>query len=524
MTWREIAQLFERLELELVASLRRNLAAHRAWEEEEGFAWPAWQAEKLANIERFRRQNQAIMAEYTPQIDEETRRLLEEQFAEGARGPDAAGQPTEKNFFGVNPPRLESLIQDMRQVEQDVQSAALRLTDDVYRKTILRAETALAAGATTLPKAIDQAMEDFLAQGINCIEYKNGRRVNMADYAQMALRTAATRSYLQGEAARRAEQGVDTVLVSQYGACSKTCLPWQGRVYIDDVWGDFQGERAGERGRSRNGKWYPLLSAAVRGGLFHPNCRHTLSTWYEGISTRPEPLDGAKVRETAALEAEQRRLERAVRKWKRLAAGLQQPEAAARAKREVRGAQRELREFIRRHDVLRRDPWREKVYGEPVAHPEKDSIMLLSEKERWAVNSYISGGSYSLNAKLREGLPLTPMEQDLVQNLDTALRTMPTYQGTVYRSLMFEDAEKYADFLRQHKDQSYVSYNAYTSSSTKKDYHDVPTVLLEIHSVTGRDLRMVNQGEQEVIFERGKTFKVTAVSRERDCLVIKLEE
>lgn len=53
----------------------------------------------------------------------------------------------------------------------------------------------------------------------------------------MALRTAATKAYMQGEARKRDEMGIDTVLISQYGACSETCLPWQGRVYIDDVWG-----------------------------------------------------------------------------------------------------------------------------------------------------------------------------------------------------------------------------------------------------------------------------------------------
>ena len=46
------------------------------------------------------------------------------------------------------------------------------------------------------------ATEEFLRKGINCIEYKDGKRVNIADYVQMELRTAATRSYLQGEAKR----------------------------------------------------------------------------------------------------------------------------------------------------------------------------------------------------------------------------------------------------------------------------------------------------------------------------------
>ena len=66
----------------------------------------------------------------------------------------------------------------------------------MYRQTVYKADVAMAAGAVTLPKAIDMATEEFLRKGINCIEYKDGKRVNIADYVQMELRTAATRSYL----------------------------------------------------------------------------------------------------------------------------------------------------------------------------------------------------------------------------------------------------------------------------------------------------------------------------------------
>lgn len=398
LSWRDIADLFVEIEQRLVASLKRNLAGHKAWEREEGFSWPAWQAEKLKNIERFRQENRAIVSEYTELIDTDTRMLMAEQFAEGkervsreaaaaaqawsGRGPDAwhqRGDPvtqrswnppkpepektSEDMFFGVNDKRLENLMQDMHDAEKKAQTAALRMMDDVYRRTISQAATAMAAGATTLPQAIDMAVQDFLKAGINCIEYSNGARVNIADYVQMALRTAATRSFLQGEAKRRAELGIDTVLVSQYGACSKTCLPWQGRVYIDDVWGEFTGQIKSDRGLSSNGNWYPLLSVAVKAGLFHPNCRHTVSTWFEGVSRLPDPMDTAKISENSELEQRQRAMEKKIREYKRMAQGLQDPAQVKEYKRKTAEAQKELREFIAEHsDVLRRDYWREKIY------------------------------------------------------------------------------------------------------------------------------------------------------------------
>lgn len=357
MTAREIAELFEQLELHLIASLKRNLMRHKRQEQDEGGVgsvpehWEAWQSAKLRDIRRFRRENEAILEEYRPVIDAQTEALLREQYAEG--GSDG--------FFHSSDERLRSLIREMRSNEARVERAALRYMNDVYRKTILRTATAMTAGGMTYQQATDEATKDFLAQGINCVVYANGRRVNIASYAEMALRTCATRAMLLGEGKQREKLGIDTVLVSQYGACSDTCLPWQGRVYIDDVFQPYYGDPGGSFGISQNGRQYMRLSIAIQGGLFHPNCRHTISTWIEGISTMPEPMDPAKIEKVSKLEKTQRALERQVRRAKREAAGLTDAAAQKEAKSCVRQAQEELRSFIKENsDVLRRDYWRER--------------------------------------------------------------------------------------------------------------------------------------------------------------------
>lgn len=379
LSFLDIAKIFEEIELKLIASLKRNLSRHKAWEKEEGFKWSAWQAEKLKNIERFRRENQGILGEYTDVIDRETRTLMQEEFKEGEElvnsqleelkeeMPEATESDlvTSDNFFGVNQNKMHTLMNDITQLEKDVSSAALRMTDDIYRQTLNKVQLSMGTGSTALQEAIDSAVKDFLDKGINCIEYKDGRRVNIADYVRMALRTTSTRATLQGEAKRRTELGYDTVLVSQYNSCSDTCLPWQGRVYIDDVFTVWQGEINGDRGKSNYcGKWFTLLSVAIRAGLFHPNCRHTMSTWIDGVSSKPKPLDISKVRENAKLEAKQRRLENKIRQAKRRVLGYSDPRNIKQAKSDLKEAQKELREFINEHsDVLRRDYEREKVYN-----------------------------------------------------------------------------------------------------------------------------------------------------------------
>lgn len=357
MTAREIAGLFEQLELHLIGSLKRNLLRHKRQEREEGGVgdvpenWEAWQSAKLRDLRRFRRENQDILGETAPVIEAETEKAIQEQYAEG--GADG--------FFGTSDERLRALIHQMQRREVRAEKAALRYMDDVYRRTILRTATAMTAGGMTLQKAVDEATRDFLDQGIRCIRYADGRQVDIASYVEMALRTCGTRAMLMGEAQQRQRMGIDTVLVSQYGACSDTCLPWQGRPYIDDVFQPYHGPRGGSFGVSRNGRQYMLLSVAIEGGLFHPNCRHTVTTWIEGVSTMPPPMDAAKIERVNKLEQKQRQLERQVRQAKREAAGLADPEAAKAARAEVRRRQAVLREFTQEHgDVLRRDHWRER--------------------------------------------------------------------------------------------------------------------------------------------------------------------
>lgn len=461
-------------------------------------------------MERFRKQNQNIMEEYTPIIDEEVSALLNEQYAEGAKqaANDSNVQPS---FFGVNQRRIDSLTQDVNLQLHTAESASLRLMDDVYRQTVFRAELAASTGSVTMEQAVDMAVKDFLASGINCIQYRNGRMVNIATYAEMAIRTASIRSFLRGEADRRAQLGIDTVLVSQYGACSDTCLPWQGKVYIDDVWGTFGGERSATSGKSRNEKWYPLLSVAVAAGLFHPNCRHTLSTWIEGVSKKPKPLDAETVRRNAELEKRQRQMESKVRRLKRLAEGTMDPDKAKEYRRKTRAAQKELREFIDNHgEQLRRDYWREKTHGIPEGAHTVAKLAdsgILEARDIYAIDEYKSSRSYRINAGLRGEVPLSNEDMDMVQDIDRAIYKLPKYEGTVYRSLRSEEMVNADAFFAAHEENAIVVYPAYSSSSTSV-YDESMDIQMVIQSKKGRDMRIYNPSEQEILFPRGSKFYV----------------
>ena len=375
LSYKDIAKIFEEIEIRLISSLKRNLTRHKNEEKQYNMNWSAWQAEKLRNLDKFRQENSFIMKDYTKIIDSETRQIMLDEFTQGMNGINYPGDSEiskEPQFFGVDKVKVNKLIDDVVNLEKHAETAALRTMDDVYRQTVNKVQLAMSSGSMTLQQAIDIAVQDFLNKGINCIEYRNGRRVNIADYVRMALRTTATRANLQGQSEKIKALGYDTILISSYSMCSEPCLPWQGRVYINDVFVMWDGkiEQRGEilYGKSNYcGKWFPLLSSAIQGGLFHPNCRHTLLMWRDGDPI-PKPVDNSDNNRRYKLEQHQRLLENNVRKAKRFVAGQTDPSNIKKAKAELINSQKRLREFIQQTNisenetVLKRDYGREKVY------------------------------------------------------------------------------------------------------------------------------------------------------------------
>lgn len=395
-----IVHIFEEIEQRLVKSLKRNLSRHKDEEQKYEKNWSAWQAEKLRTLEKFRKENADIIAEYTEQIDSDTRQIMQEEFEQGVNGADVPpAEPVpdlpaeirpEPQFFGVDTTKVNKLIEDVTYLEKNAETAALRMTDDVYRQTVNRVQLAMSTGSMTLQQAIDIAVKDFLDQGINCIVYRDGRRVNIADYVRMALRTTATRAALQGKSAKYKALGYDTVQVSSYGMCSKTCEPWQGRIYIEDTFSMWDGEVREQGGilwgkSNYCGKWFPLLSSAIEKGLFHPNCRHTILLWRDG-DPLPESVDNSDSERRYKLEQQQRALEREIRKAKRKVEGFTDPANVKKAKAELRQAQRKLKDFIEQTNaaedttVLKRDYGKETSYGAAELTEAEKNAIIKQEK------------------------------------------------------------------------------------------------------------------------------------------------
>ena len=294
----DVGKAFERIENELIKSMLRNLEHHKAEEEKEGFQWSQWQVEQLRGLEEYKKANKTKLREEFADINSSIDGLIRMARTEGNLDQEEEILKAIKNgaklkkgkgdvsgeFFKVNDRKLDALIKATTDDFKRGEVSILRMANDQYRKIIFDAQVYANAGVTTYEKAVDMATKDFLSRGINCIEYSNGSRHTMAEYADMAIRTACKRAYLTGEGEKRAEWGVPTVIVNKRGNPCPKCLPFCGKVFIDDVWSGGSSDGISPI----TGIKYPLISEAIAAGLYHPRCRDAHTTYFEGINTPPD--------------------------------------------------------------------------------------------------------------------------------------------------------------------------------------------------------------------------------------------
>lgn len=391
-----IREAFEKIEDELIDSMMRNFSRHRAEETKEGYNWTQWQAEQLKSLEEYRKHNAKKFGKRFKTINSKVEEMIRtakadgnasqeaeilEAVKDGFKAPKKPSTHSTAEFFKVNDRKLDALIKSTTDDLKRAETAVLRMSNDKYRKAIYNAQVAMNTGAVTYEQAVDIACKDMLNAGLNCVEYKNGARHTLSDYADMAVKTANKRAYLRGEGEKRAEWGMSLVVVnSRQGGCPD-CAKYIGRVFIDDVYSN---------GKKSDGN-YPLLSTAIKNGLFHPRCKDSTSTYYPELDDLDAPLSEDEIKELDR----QRGIEE------------KQQYAQRQAERFDRRAEYSLDEDNKRIAQTRADEWH-------------DRANILEEKAKKAENSLPesvakSGKSGIIKEKSKK--PITPITDKAISRI-----------------------------------------------------------------------------------------------------------
>lgn len=322
----DIAEAFKNIEDELISSMMRNFSKHRVEENNNNFCWTQWQAEQLKSLEEYRKTNAQKFGKQFSDINGKIEEMIRTARADGNAEQEVKILEAIKNgftphmpagastgeFFKVNNRKLNALVKSTTDDLKRAETAVLRMSNDKYRKAIFNAQVYANTGAGTYEKAVDMACKDMLNAGLNCVEYKNGARHTLSDYADMAIKTANKRAYLRGEGEERAKYGLSLVVVnSRQGGCPD-CAKYIGKVFIDDVYSN---------GKKSDGD-YPLLSTAIAEGLFHPRCKDSTSTHYPELDDLSGPLTDDELAELdrqRGLEVQQQHAEKQAERFDRRA-------------------------------------------------------------------------------------------------------------------------------------------------------------------------------------------------------------
>jgi len=238
----------------------------------------------------------------------------------------------------------------------------LRVSNDLFRDVAVQAGSQMFRESDIYTRrALSQSMlDDFAKRGIQAVTYKNGRKVSIEAYSEMVGRTMSGHSAVQASLNRYEEYGYDLVRVSSHFRCCELCARWEGKVLS-------------QSGKSSK---YPSLNTAVSAGLYHPNCVHTISPYFPGLSPKQEihvdPAEQKLIDKHGYTEAQkiaykaqeqQRYIERQIRDWKMKEITALDPTARTKAHQKVLDWRKTQRTHLEKNSFLPRKYEREGVAG-----------------------------------------------------------------------------------------------------------------------------------------------------------------
>ncbi|MEU5838783.1 phage minor capsid protein [Streptomyces diacarni] len=359
-----VRRLYEEAERSLIERMARALA--------EGIGSPLWAEIKLRSVGDLREAVERITAALQQDADGAVALALAEAYGRGRQAAVAelggldVGRELQARRLLPGAPAVDRLAASWAADSRPLYRRITRAVLDSFRDIITRVTAGPLLGTETRRQASQRALNQFAERGIRGFTDKSGRRWELATYAEMAVRSVTARAAVEGHTDTLEEAGVGLVVVSDAPLECPLCAPWEGEVLaLSGQPGPrtVQAPHATDTGSLLRRR--PTVSVHVVGtlpearaaGLFHPNCRHSVSAYLPGVTERPQAPphpSGATYKDTQ----KQRYLERQVRAWKRRAAAALDEDARRTANARVRAYQARIRQLTA-DTGLKRKPTRE---------------------------------------------------------------------------------------------------------------------------------------------------------------------
>lgn len=354
-----IARAYADAEVEIISRLARRLQV--------GVDLPGWELETLTRLRALSTEALGILSALDDEISGVIQRAISEAYlgagisqaevaaAASAIPPSAAASSNMRASVAL-------IVRDLQEPLDGVRATMLRAVPDVYRRIIGETVALTTARGMSKRDALQRATVSFLRRGITEIRDEAGRRWDIQDYTNMAVRTGYNRARDEGHLASIRRVGLDFVTIQPGPRACEICDGWARKILsLNGQTGDIQTEDR-VTGKRITVHVDATLDQALKAGYKHPNCRCSTKAYIPGL-TRPESLVRPPWDQEGYQNQQiQRRVEREIRKAK-LAEAAGDPTATAR----VRRRQGQMRELLRENPYLKRRSDREQIIdgGEP---------------------------------------------------------------------------------------------------------------------------------------------------------------
>lgn len=352
-----VADIYRDAELRILERIAAALGA--------GLEAPDWEVRQLARLQGLRESILADLAVVNPLAAQEIMQALSAAYGAGTLSAFADVGDHAQHLAPLADQRANAVVTLAAETVRGVasaQGAILRAVDDLYRAVVGQVASQVTTGAIGRQEAVQSALRQFARAGLRSIETRRGT-MNLADYTQMAVRTATSRTALAGHLDAMDRVGLDLVVIHPGPRACKVCDRWARNVLTRGRQTGVQRLESVTTGREVAVTVDATLADARAAGWGHPNCRCALQTYLPGLTKRSVIERPRWDQEGYEAQQRQRGIERQIRGWKTQQAIAITPEAKAEAGQRVKAWQQAQRDLMDQYPDLKRQSAREQIGG-----------------------------------------------------------------------------------------------------------------------------------------------------------------
>lgn len=322
-----------------------------------------WDRQALGRLQRLR-------AESFDDLDR-TGNIMAKYMRQHVADAYAAGYATQLRDVGadVDPLRVATL-QRKQMVKQlgheivegvtDATNAVLRQHDDAFRWIVADVVERTAVQDITRREAVQIALRDMFKKGMT-FKDKAGKQWQLADYANMAVRTGNAQASIRGHEAALDDAGLDLVIVHPGPRSCRICDKWARVILARNGQPGKQIVKNALNGYRATVNVEATLDQARADGFQHPNCRCSIRGYIPGVTNKDvikrPPFDA----EGYAAQQKQRSIENNIRSAKTQQAIAFTPAEKQKAAAKIAAQQKLMREHMAANPTLKRQSAREQI-------------------------------------------------------------------------------------------------------------------------------------------------------------------